>query len=349
MTLNSGASNVLLARCRARYGRRLTAQNIEALAGCRTVADCAAVLRTTRYAGCIASLGEGGMYRRPFEAALNDHLARELDTLSRCEWSVGDRFADYLLMRREIGWIMQAVRRLVSGGGGLPRTPVSGHGEEALLSQCEDYDGLLEAVRHSRFGGVLKALRPLPGNRPDSALIEHSLYDIFFETLSELISHYPGSAGEELKELVGTQIDSANFCHIYRLKKYYGSEEAAIRSMLVGPPSATGSRLMRRMTAAPDAEAVRRIFLEESPYRRHIHRDVLEREGGLEAAARLLVLSRARRLMHSSVPPSTVLLAYILMAEAEVRDLITIVEGVYYGLPREEILSLITINELTTQ
>lgn len=352
MIFASKAANVLLARCRARYGRRLTVQEIEALAGCRTVSDCAAVLRGTRYAACLAKLGESGMRRRPFEAALSSHLLEELYTLSRCERSVGDWFADYLLMQTEIKQIMSVVWRL-SSGSSRPEQVLTPENMELhsginarLLAACADYDDLLEAARHSRFIKVLRAMRPLPGNRPDSALIEHSLYSVFYERISELIEKHSGSAREELAGLVGVQMDMANFRHIYRLKKYYGTEEAAIRAVLFGPKSVTGSRVMRRMTAAPDAEAALKIFLEETPCGRHIDREMLAREGGLEAATQLVVLTRARKLMHSSVNPSTVLLAYIIMAEAEVHDLTTIVEGVFYGLPREEILSMITINEL---
>jgi len=352
MIFASKAANVLLARCRARYGKRLTVQEIDALAGCRTMADCVTILRNTRYGDSLSSLSESGMYRRPFEAALHRHLMEELYTLSHCEQSVGDWFAEYLLMKSEIQQLMAVIRRLSSGQveADMPFAMENMLHQSGIdskkLCACADYDDLLEFARHSPFIKVLRAMRPLPGNRPDSALIEHSLHAAFYERVNELIHRHSGSAEEELTGLVGIQMDMDNFRHIYRLKKYYNADEAAVRSMLFGPKSVTGSRVMRRMTAAPDAETVMEIFLENTPYGRHIDREILAREGGLEAATRLLVLTQARKLMHSSVNPSTVLLAYIIMAEAEVHDLTTIVEGVYYGLPREEILSLITINEL---
>ena len=100
MNLSSKASNVLLARCRARYGQRLSAQDIDTLLGCRTVADCAACLRNTRYAPALSSLGESSMYRRPSEAALNGFLLDELYTLCRCEQSVGTGSATTSSCRR---------------------------------------------------------------------------------------------------------------------------------------------------------------------------------------------------------------------------------------------------------
>jgi len=350
VSFSSKASNVLLARCRARYGKRLTAQEIDTLVTCRTVADCAACLRNTRYADAIASLSENTMYRRPLEAALNHHLLDEMYSLSRCEQSVGDWFSDYIIMQTETREIMAFLRLLAAGRQKemvisapdfiFQRTGI----DPAGLIACDDYDDFLRAVRHSRFIKVLRAMRPLPGNKPDCSLIEQSLHAAFYREVMELIDRHSGSVRDELRDIIGTQIDMINFRYIYRLKKYYGVDPAAIRAMLLGQEYLISRRTMREMTEADSAEDALRLFRELTPYGRQLDSEVLGRTGGLEAASQMLIYSRARKLMRSSVNPSTVLLAYIIMAEAEVRDLATIVEGVYYGLSTDEILELITID-----
>ena len=352
MSLSSKAANMLLARCRARYGKRLTAQDIEALVGCRTVPDCAAYLRNTRYADSVRVLSEGNMRRRPFEAALNEHLLRELHALCRCEQSVGDWFSDYIIMQAETRVILAFLRLLSAGRQRemvltvpehvLQRTGI----ESERLPACEDYDDFLQAVRHSHFAKVLRARRPLPGNRPDCALIEQSLQSEFYSEIIRLIHRHSGSVKDELMDIIGTRIDMENLRYVWRLKKYYSADPAAIRSMLSGQYHLASRRVVREMTEAPTAEDALRIFRERTPYGRQLDSELLESPGGPEAAAQLLIYNRARRLMRSSVNPSTVLLAYITVTEAEVRDLSTIVEGVFYNLPREEILSLITINRL---
>ena len=355
MSLSSKAANMLLARCRARYGKRLTAQDIEALVGCRTVPDCAAYLRNTRYADSVRVLSEGNMRRRPFEAALNEHLLRELHALCRCEQSVGDWFAEYIIMRTEIKQITTFIQLLAAGRQGemilkMPEFALQRSGVDAAkIAACRTYDDLLEALRRSRFHRVLRALRPLPGNRPDYALIEHALYAVFFERVLEMIDSHAGSAREELREIICTQMDILNFTYIYRLKKYYGADPAAVRTMLFPSEYRISSRVLRDMIEASNADTAVEIFLERTPYGRHIDRDALTKAGGPEGAARMLLHSRARRLMRFSVNPATVLLAYIIMAELEVHDLNAIVEGVFYGLPREEILELIIIDKLADQ
>lgn len=352
MSFASKASNSLLARCRARYGKRLTAQDIEGLIGCRSVEDCAAYLRNTRYAGALSVLNESNLRRRTLERALNEYLLGELYSLSRCEQSVGDWFADYIIMQAEIRQIISFVQLLAAGRQSelilkvpefiLQRSRI----DADRLAACRSYDDLLEVMRHSRFISELKAFRPLPGNRPDCALIEHALYTRFYDEVQKLIDRRPGKEKEELNDIIGTQLDVLNFTYIYRLKKYYGADPATVRSMLFHGVHRINKHTLLAMVNAPDADSALRIFAERTPYGRQLDRETLESDGGFETAMRMLTHGRARKLMRSSVHPATVLLAYVLMAQAEVHDLTVIVEGVFYGLPREEILDLIIIDEL---
>ena len=352
MSFASKASNELLARCRARYGKRLTVQDIDSLVSCRTVNDCAACLRNTRYGEALSSLDESSLRRRTIEAALNDHLLRELHALSRCEQSVGDWFADYIIMRSEIRQVISFVQLLASGRQSemilnIPEFMLRHcRIDAAALASCRSYDDLLHAMRHSRFIKELRALRPLPGNRPDCALIEHALYARFYDDLLDMVDRRSGSAKEELTDLIGTQLDILNFSCIYRLKKYYAADPAAIRAMLFRSENRIRQRTLTDMINAPDADSVLDILVERTMYGRQLDRQMLSRDGGLEKATRMLLTMRARRLMRSSVNPSTVLLAYVILAEAEVNDLTIIAEGVFYGLPREQILDLIIIDEL---
>lgn len=351
MNPGSKASNVLLARCRARYGRRLTAQDIETLISCRTMSECADCLRSTRYADALSGLEDGSMRRRTVEAALSDHLMNELYSLCRCEQSVGDWFGDYILMRAEIRQIMSFMYLLASGRQqesilSVPEFILRrSHIDSAEFAACTTYDDLLRAMRHSRFARVVRAMRPLPGNRPDCARIEHALYAELYREVKEIINRHSGKVREELNDIIGTQLDMLNFRTIYRLKKYYEATPAEVRSMLFSCEHRIRHSVLQDMINAPDADSVLSIFIGRTPYGRQLDRELVD-SGGFETATQLLVQSRARRLMRSSINPATVLLAYVVMAEAEVHDLTVIVESIFYGLPREEILSLITIDNL---
>lgn len=354
MRFSGKAANVLLAKCRARYGRRLTYHDIEALVGCRSVSDAAAYLKATeRYGAALRSLDENGLHRRQLEAALDNHLYTEFYALSRCELSVGDWFGEYLLMRVEIKQIMSFLWLLFAGRQheyilSMPEYFLQRSGlEPAALAACHDYGDFLAAMRHSRFIKVLRTYQPLPDEKIDCALIEHALYSQFYDNLYRIIDkHYSGKAHEELMELIGTRIDMQNFQHICRLKRFYGSDPAMARSMIYRQEHRIKQRIMLEMVNAPDVASVKNIFVTQTPYGRRLDRAELDEAGGLEAATARLVQQRAQKLMRASINPASVMLAYILMAEAEVHDIIAIVEGIYYGLSRETILDMVTIDEL---
>ena len=50
-----------------------------------------------------------------------------------------------------------------------------------------------------------------------------------------------------------------------------------------------------------------------------------------------------RRDIRFSTHPSVVLISYIILTEIEVGDIITIVEGIRYRLPPEDIKSMLTV------
>jgi len=70
---------------------------------------------------------------------------------------------------------------------------------------------------------------------------------------------------------------------------------------------------------------------------------------GVEFISNAMVYRKALRLMRTSVNPTTVLLSYVTLAEIESKDIITIVESVFYKLPADEIRQLITIDEYNSR
>lgn len=350
MSLSSNASNVLLAKCRAKYGRRLTLQDINAMISCRSVTDVTAYLKAnTHYGEALASFDPSTAHRRNIELALRRELYEDFSSLCRYELSVGEWFGDYLLMRSEIEQIMSFLCLLSAGRPqefifSLPTFFVQ-HSEIDFtsLSQCRDYNDFLLAMRSSRYIKTLRAFIPLDGEQLDIALVEHGLYRQFYDTIWDIITtHYSGTAREELLDLTGAQLDILNFCHIYRLKRYYGADSASVRAMLLRGEHRIRAKVMKDIIEAPTADAALELFITKTPYGRQFDREDFEK-GGIETATQSVVCAMAQRLLRSSIHPTTVLLSYIILATNELQDVTSIVEGVHYGLSPDEILSIITV------
>lgn len=349
----SKASNVLLAKCRAKFGRRLSEEDITTLVNCRTVQEAAAYLKSnTRYASVLEGSDPAAMHRLNVENALKRMLFDEFSALCRYELSVGEWLSDYIIMSGEIKQIMSFLWLLSAGRPEEFLFTLPGFFMQhmdfdyAQLSKCRSYTDFLQLMRSSRYSRVLRAFAPLDGEGVDCAAIEHALYDEFYKTVLGIIKqHYKGAARDELLDIIITQMDMRNFCHVYRMKKYYGAEPDTVRAMLLGNDSNVSQRLRNEIINESDPDEVMRLFMERSGYGRKLRLDISD-VVGVEFAARRILFAKAVRMMRFSIHPASVLLSYIIFAETEVQDITTIVEAVHYKTPPEEILKLITIDYL---
>ena len=352
MSLSSNASNVLLAKCRARYGKRLNMQDINTLLNCRSVTEVVSYLKSTpRYEEILQNVDEGSMYRRRIEAVLERGLYEELSTLCRYELQVGGWFSSYFLMRGEIRQIMSFLVQLSAGTPDeflftlpdffLQQSDIN----FAAMLQCRSYNDFLQVMEGTRFYKTLRTLAPRPGKSIDCAVIEHALYNEFYNTIFSIIDkHYSGEAHKELIELLSAQVDMNTFAHIYRLKKYYGADTGTIRALLPEHTVHISDRVRNELINTPDADSVLQIFMQRTAYGRRLSPHLIS-ERGLESALRMQLERMALRMLRTSVHPTTVLLAYIMLTDNEIKDIITIVESIFYNLPPDEIRNLITIDE----
>ena len=351
MPLSSNASNVLLAKCRARFGKRLTRQDITSLVGCRTVQEVASYLRSsTHYAESLENVDTTAIHHRRLEAILRERQYEDFSSLCRYELSVGEWFGDYILQRGEIQQIMNYLRLFAAGRQreflfSLPEFYVRHYDLDIpALTEARSYTDFLAAMRRSRFYRVLRTFLPDRDEKIDCVVIEHALYKQFYENIASIIKeHYHGAAREELEDLFFTQQDMLNFCYIYRMKKYYDAKPDSIRAWMLTAGSNIRPSVMNNMIEAETADKALSILESRTGYGRMLGIADMK-HGGIEVATRPVIFSKALRLLRSSVNPTTVLLSFITLTEIELQDVITIIEGVHYGLSEQIVYSLLTID-----
>ena len=114
--LSSFASNAILSKARAMYGKRLREENYRDLLNCKTVSEVAGYLKNrTSYSGILAGINENEVHRGQLEGKLRQKLFEDYASLCRYELSVGEHFADYLLEHGEIEQILHSLMYLDAG------------------------------------------------------------------------------------------------------------------------------------------------------------------------------------------------------------------------------------------
>ena len=115
----SYASNAVLSKARAMYGKSINLKNYNELLACRNVSDIASYLkRKTNYSGVLSNISENSVHRSELERGLKLKLFVDFETLGRYDLSVGEHFFEYIITRAEIEQIMHSLMLLTAGKSG---------------------------------------------------------------------------------------------------------------------------------------------------------------------------------------------------------------------------------------
>ena len=345
------SSNVILAKARAMYGRRLTPEHYRNLLACRTVGEIAAYLKNqTDYGSILAGVNENDIHRGQLEVKLRQKLFEDSSALCRYEVTIGEHFAKYLISRSEIEQILHS---LVLLGGDVPEeylfalpSYLTAHTRLnlAALSHIRSYDDLLLAVSHTPYRKPLERFRPAPGVPLAYTGIENALYSYLYGEVFDVIrKHTRGETAAQLRQMFESYIDLQNVLRIMRLRFIHREETDVVRSSLL-PFGQLHDRHLNALLEAHTREEVTAI-MRKTPLGRYFVRA----QGSYAYAEQLMNRTKydvCRRDIRFSTHPSVVLISYIFLKEIEIGDLITIVEGIRYQLAPEEIKSMLTVVNL---
>ncbi|HEX3037929.1 MAG TPA: V-type ATPase subunit [Oscillospiraceae bacterium] len=344
--LSSFSSNTLLAKSRAKYGRRLTKQNYDDLLACQTVNEVAYYLKNhTDYAGVLAGINENDIHRGQLETKLKQKMFEDYASLCRYEITIGEDFAQYLIAKSDIEQILHSLLHMQAETPqenvlSMP-TFLNRHTRIDLvaLGRITTYDDLLNAVSHTPYRKLLEPFRPTEESPLDYTAIENVLYTYLYQSAFDAIKkNARGETAKQLRDLFNTYIDMKNYIYIMRLKTYYEAEPEAIKKCLL-PFGNIQGRVLEEMIHAQNAEELTKLMGKTSIGKRFLK---VEHDYIDQVPERTNYLT-CRHGIHFSVHPSVVMMSYLFLAQTEVSDLINIIEGIRYKLAPNEIAKLLTI------
>lgn len=337
----SDISYAVLARAKAKYGKRLKEKDYKALLECKSVPEVMSYLKSkTRYINAFGEANERGIRRRLFENLLRQFLTNEIDTLCRYDTSVGEKLSSFITHKSEINALVQFMIILNSSGKQSFVFTVPLHIAKkteinvAALTASTNFEEMLEALSGTKYRKILAPykddeLLPIPE-------IETKLYNSLYGELYEIIEHTDRTESGELKDLLDTVIDYKNFITIFRLKKYYNTEAEKIKKYLLSFGSLSEKDL-KGMCEAASADEVFNI-MRNTRQGRIIGRIEYRHRGDIP---KFVEFEKARHNMYFSNSPATVMVSYTLLGELELSNLIVIIEGARYNVDRSTIEPLL--------
>lgn len=341
--LSKYSSNVILTKVKSMYGKRIRKEDYDNLLSCKNVEQIASYLKSnTHYSSVLSSIDEKTVHRGHLEAVIKTKIFNDCEKLMRFEISTGDSFSRYLITRTEIRQIIKSLA-LLSGGKAedyVFTMPVYFNKFTKInlpaLSTAKNYDDFLLALGKSHYSQLLKKYNPKNGGKFDIQKIECELYNYLYETFLSGIEGTAGSkAQNELRSIISDYIDYGNFIRIYRSKKMgvdiddsiivnYGSlKKRYIDKMLEAKDEKEVLEIMKSTNQGKRLNNIEFNYIDELQYR--------------------IIYDKCRMSIHMAIDPSIVMLSYIFLMQIEISNIISIIEGVRYNLPRSEIEKLLTL------
>ena len=325
------------------YGQRLTENDYHKLLACNNVPEILTYLKSNgRYGHLLGKLSERTIHRGELEMVLRRQLFDDYEALCRYELTVGGDFANYTVTKAEIAQIMHYLTMLSAGNPHefysiLPKyfSKVSSVNFTAMAG-AETYDEFLAVLRKSPYFKILEPFRPKKGERINLPFIENALYRYLLEKIYSIIERTDGDEQRALHDMFDTNIDLRNFTRIFRLKKYYKLPTDEIKKHLLP----FGTLRPKQIDDLCNASDTKELFalMKQTSSGKFISK--MEYTFILEIPRRALY-EKSYHNMYFSGSPTVVLIAYYNLAEAEINNIINIIEGVRYKADTEKIRKLL--------
>ena len=335
-------SSAVIAKARAKYGRRLKEKDYKALVKCGSVGEIVRYLKSyTEYDRYLSKVS-AGIHRGNLENILREEHFNSF--LSLCRYNRADSpITGYLYRRTEIRELIKYLTLLSIGRPieyifTLPMY-FDDHTEIPLqkLSSAHSYPALLELLPQRGYRDILKLHIPESDEEIDISAIEDALLIYSLDTLYTDISNIKNK-GERarLKSLFDTLVDYNNYSRILRLKRFYKLGGEDVKKHILPYGTLYGRRL-EPMITKETYEEVRSALSDTKVGKKAQSFDI---DDEMAIKGRFL---KCRHELYFSTEPEIVLLAYYIVSETEIKNLTTIIEGVRYGIAPERIFEMLII------
>lgn len=332
--------SAVIAKAKAKYGKRLTDKDYAALVKCTCVSDIVRYLKThTAYRACLDKVG-GDIHRGQLEYLLREELLRNYLSLCRYNRSTSP-VTGYIFRLIEVRELIHYLTLLAIGRpiDYLFTLPAyfDDHTELPLakLSSADSYEEMLGLLSEHGYRQVLERYIPEDDAKIDIASISDAM-EIY--SLRELYNDIAAVKNKReratLAELFDTLCDYNNYSRIIRLKRFYHLPSATVKEHLLPYGALSGKRLDTILSGDSFEEVL--SALADTKVGRVAQSRYEDDEMAVQGR-----YDRCRHELYFSTDPEIVLLAYYIVSDTELKNIITIIEGVRYSLEPDSIRGML--------
>ncbi len=341
---SSKSANAVLAKARAKYGRRLSEKDYTNLLACKSVSEVVTYLKNnTYYETVLRKVNEREIHRGQLEIILKQKLFEDFYSLCLYTKGSGEHFAEFILQRDEIEQIIHFLTLLSSNSSheyifSMPQY-FSKHTSinAASMARARTYEQFFASLAGTPYEKLLAEFKPSKGERINIARVEDKLYKYCYRNLYESIEKYSSGAEQKaLRSMFDSIMDYFNFVRVFRLKKYY-KESPDVTASYLFPYGTFSAKTVKKLCAAQTSAEVFDA-VKNTSFGRNLSKLEYAYAGEIDKVG---LFKLTKKNIHFSSYPLVVMLSYIFVMQTEYNNVVSIIEGVRYNVDSSKIETII--------
>ena len=205
------------------------------------------------------------------------------------------------------------------------------------LKNSQSIDIFIDNLAGSKFFSVLK--KKYADDIPTLFTLEKELDLYYYIYFWELQKKYRDRKNKKVMETVnGLEIDLRNILWVYRLKKHYNINDGRIYAYLIPIHHNLSKNELQKMAEAATTDELE-ILIKASSYGKVIT-DFSNIENCITREM-LKVIKKAEKEIPDSLSS---VVAYMFYKSLEIKNIVTLIEGIRYNLPKSDIISRLVLS-----
>ncbi len=339
------SSNAMMIKAKAMFGNRLTANDYQLLLQKKNIGEIASYLKNdTYFSRSLEGINEKAIHRGQLEILIKTDLFKRFSSLMRYEFDDKDDFYRFEIIESEITQILNVVRSfmtqdnttLISSLPTFISKEISFDLEKLVSSK--NFDDLLEVLKSTMYYPIIEKYKKNKLEDIDFIGLEHELKYLSYQEIIRLArKNFKGKELDSIKDIILTEIELENFSKIYRLKKFFNASPMQIKPLITPIYQHFSKQSLNDLIESNNAEELLKILL-SSKYGNYVKDYKFDR---IEQFVKKINYEISKKYMYFSTNSDVVILAYMMVSNVEIQNIIDIIEGARYSVPMEQISRLL--------
>ncbi|MBQ1435642.1 MAG: V-type ATPase subunit [Clostridia bacterium] len=331
----------LLGKAAGVYAKRITSEQFAEMKQKTSAEEIVALLKSHKgYSEVLSEFSERDFDREALERKLSMTIEHDFGMLYRYTAQSDAELLKYFVIKNDVEQILKYVRLIQAN-----RTDTYSYEPTSFithLSRLEfskfktnrTLDEFIESLSRSQYYNIM-----LPYKTKDSfdyTQLEGALMTYLYKRLLKLVEgHKDSHVRKELSKFLKTLLDMKNFTNVLRCL-YVGQDRQSIYGCLLPFSSdATAKQLVNSMINAHSYEEGLALLM-ESPYKKYFDTDSDEGTKFIESYYLEYEYKFAKKTIAGLSPDVSLVVAYLVYKDLEVKNIIHLIEAKSYNLTSEE-------------